>query len=404
MRVRAWTQQNFTGEDETEALDQSMIDQRTRLYYTAKFSDHFKLVNKFEMDMDWGVDADVGVDFVGVEIKNSYVDFDLGDFNFKLGAQGANISRGFLFADDFGGAVITYKGDGFTLPIYWLRFYEGGAGKDMNDQDFDYFAIAPSFKAGDNATIQPVLAYVYSKDASGLDPIFQSQFAPNTGASFNSLTGDELCELGIFFIGVNADFKLDGGSVWFTGLYEGGSVDSESGDNDFDVAAYLLALGGNTSMGGVGLHGQIFYATGQDLEDDTDEINAFWVPSNSNSRGQSYYWAEIMGYGIFDDNASNGSPFDKISNIMAANLGATFQALENTKLTADIWYAQHQEDDYNGNSDLGTEIDLKSTTKLMDNLNLDIVAAMLFAGDATTEESDNDANPWLLGAQLSLSF
>jgi hypothetical protein len=39
----------------------------------------------------------------------------------------------------------------------------------------------------------------------------------------------------------------------------------------------------------------------------------------------------------------------------------------------------------------------------MDNLNLDVVAAYLFAGDATTGGS-NDANPVEIGTQLSLSF
>jgi hypothetical protein len=406
MRVRAWTQQNFTGEDQTQALDLSNIDQRTRIYYTAKFSDNFKMVNKFEWDMDWGKDGDFGVDFKGVEIKNAYIDFSMGDFNFKLGAQGATLARGFLFADDFAGAAITYNGDGFSLPFYWLRAYEGGYDiNDANDQDFDYFAVAPKFKAGDMATVQPIFAYVYSKDGSGLDPIAQSQFAPLYGVPVSTLIGEDLCEVGIFFVGANVDLKLDAASLWFTALYEGGNVDSESGDNDFDVSAYLVALGGSTNIGAAGIHGQVFYATGQDLDDDSDELNAFWVPSDSLYRGQSYYWAEIMGYGIFDDDFPTGSPAgDKISNIMAGNIGVSFKALENTTLTADLWYAQHQEDDALGNNDLGTEIDLKSKTKLMDNLNLELVAAMLIAGDATALESDNDANPWELGARLSLSF
>ena len=41
---------------------------------------------------------------------------------------------------------------------------------------------------------------------------------------------------------------------------------------------------------------------------------------------------------------------------------------------------------------------------LVQNLNLDLVGAYLFAGDATTMNADDDANPYEVGARLSLSF
>ena len=58
-----------------------------------------------------------------------------------------------------------------------------------------------------------------------------------------------------------------------------------------------------------------------------DETEAFFVP-----RGQSYYWSEIMGLGLFDNQASAKSCADKISNIMAANLGVGFKATDKLKL------------------------------------------------------------------------
>ncbi|HRW81792.1 MAG TPA: hypothetical protein P5285_13535, partial [Desulfomonilia bacterium] len=62
------------------------------------------------------------------------------------------------------------------------------------------------------------------------------------------------------------------------------------------------------------------------------------------------------------------------------------------------------EDDANGNSDLGTEIDLSANYALLDNVSLDVVAAYLLAGDATTMESADDADPMEIGAQVSFSF
>ena len=52
---------------------------------------------------------------------------------------------------------------------------------------------------------------------------------------------------------------------------------------------------------------------------------------------------------------------------------------------------------------LGTEIDLKMTYSLMKNLNLDVVAAYLFAGDATYTGA-NDKDAYEVGTRLSFSF
>ena len=111
-----------------------------------------------------------------------------------------------------------------------------------------------------------------------------------------------------------------------------------------------------------------------------------------------------MGYGIFDDDTPNGSPADKISNILAANIGVSFKATDNLKLVADLWYAALAEDDVNGDKDLGIEIDLKATYKIMDGLNLDVVGAYLLADDAMTGAAVDDTDAYEVGTRLSLSF
>ena len=62
-----------------------------------------------------------------------------------------------------------------------------------------------------------------------------------------------------------------------------------------------------------------------------------------------------------------------------------------------------QERDAKNNDALGTEIDLKMTYSLMKNLNLDVVAAYLFAGDATYVGA-NDKDAYEVGTRLSFSF
>jgi len=378
-RTRAYMQKDFTGSD-TGKSDLQQVDTRTRLFYTAVFSEDFKFVNKFEWNVTWGdtVGGDIGTDGMGIfRIKNSYANFNLGPVNFMIGLQPRVLHRGFLFDDDFAGAAVTFNGSGFSIPLIWMKAYEGGTGNTANDNDVDYYVLKPTFTFG-NTALTPTLAYVYSKDAS----------------KWPTLSGNK--EVKVYFAGLDADVKFGGGStVWFTGIYEGGSAELINGKS-MDISAYLLALGGKVNVGAIDIHGQVFYATGEDKT--TTDSEAFYVP-----KGQSYYWAELMGYGIFDNQFSAGSPADQISNIMAANIGVGFKVSDALKITADLWHAKLAESDAKGNDVLGTEIDLVLTYSLMKNLTLDVVGAYLFAGDATYGGS-NSANPYEIGTRLSFSF
>jgi outer membrane protein W len=111
-----------------------------------------------------------------------------------------------------------------------------------------------------------------------------------------------------------------------------------------------------------------------------------------------------MGLGLFDNQASAKSCADKISNIMAANLGVGFKATDKLSFTFDVWYAKLAEEDAKKNDVLGTEIDLRMTYAVMKNLNLDLVAAYLFTGDATSGGVANDKDAYEVGAMLSFSF
>jgi hypothetical protein len=262
-----------------------------------------------------------------------------------------------------------------------MKPYEGGSGD--NDQDVDYYGLNPKFNLSDSLMLNPYLLYINSTDAS----------------AWSSTTTSE--EVGVYYLGVDLDMKFEAASLWFTGIYSGGEVDTTGGET-IDVASYLAALGGEVDLGSANVHGQVFYASGDDDFTD-DEANEFYVP-----KGQSYYWAEIMGLGVFDNTASAGAPGDQIYNIMAAQLGASFSTSENWTWNADVWYASLVEEDINGNNDLGIEIDLKATYKMMEGLKLEMVAAYLMAGDATYDPAagitENEEDPIEIGARLSFSF
>lgn len=380
-RTRAYSQSDFSGDD-TGASDVTQVDTRSRIYYTAIFSDDFKFVNKFEWNSTWGdtTGGDIGTDGTGIlRIKHSYANFNLGSFNFLVGMQARVLGRGFLFDDDFAGAVATYKGEGFELPIIWMKVYEGGTGKDANDQDVDYYGLKPRFNLGEAMTITPFLLYVTSEDASAW------------------LTGNE--KTTVSFVGVDLDMSFDSLSVWFTGIHESGSTDmtalaqAAGAPASVDITATLLAAGATFNMGALDIHGQAFSATGDDDWTD-DDASAFYVPG-----GQAYYWAEIMGMGTFDNQSSAGSCAHAISNIMAMNVGIGYKISDTLSLTVDLWNATLAEENAAGDKDLGMEIDLKLTYKLIENMKIEVVAAQLTAGDATGDE-----DPLEFGTRLSFSF
>ncbi len=362
-RTRLFSQSDFNGVDSSYFR----VDNRTRLYYTAIFNEDFKFVNKFEFNSNWG-DTNggrIGADGTGnFRIKNSYADFTLGNVNTKLGIQGAVLARGFIFDDDFSG--INVKGNfGAVSPTFmWIR--ATGEYVHPSESDDDIFAVLVPFKIGEMTNLNPYFIY-RNADRANED----------------------------YYIGIDADMNFDVASVWGTFIYQGGtkSEDIDLGDFDFedefDNAGYLFAIGAKASI----VHGQFFYASGDDDSFDREDDQFAGVP------GRSYYWAEILGMGTFDNQTSNGSPGNKISNIWAANIGVKAPFGERWTLGADLWYASLAESDILGNDELGTEIDLKATYKVFDNMSLDLVGAYLFAGDATGDE-----DPVEIGARLSLKF
>ncbi len=374
-RTRAYVQSDFNGLTDNSAGDTEIVDTRTRLYYTAKFNEDFKFVNKFEFDTAWGdVSAgDLGADGNNFELKNSYVDFNLGSTNLKIGIQGSTIARGFMFAEDFSGMAVTFKAGDVSIPVTWIHAVDSDAKLQTNPTE-DVFAITPVIPLNSDMTLNPYVALDYS---------------------------DNL-DKSIYFLGVDFDMKISGADVWASAIYQGGDV-----SNTVDTSAFLVAAGGSFDM----FHGQLVYATGDDGNDAT--ANDAFVGVDIGGKGQSYYWSEIMGYGIFDNASPSGTPNEKITNIMFANAGITIKASDAITFVADLWYAQLAEDNGLGDDDLGFEVDLKMTYKLTDNLNLDLVAAYLFAGDAITAhaydgdnatETKNQENPFEAGTRLSFKF
>jgi hypothetical protein len=427
-RTRAYTNQNFTGYERDDlksdaakyeagkAMDITWIDTRTRLYFTAVFNENLKFVNKFEMDTVWGDGSvggkgknygGIGADGANFEIKNSYVDFNMGPVGGKVGVQGLTLGRGFLFDDDASAAVLSFNGGGFSFPIIWIKAFDIDK---IRKRDVDFFAVSPSFSAG-GLTVNPFGMFMFSDNATGYGPT----------SNYDALQG--------WYGGLNLDGKFGPAAVWLTGIYQGGSADlmnpvlNANGTVNYDSVdfkAWLAAAGFNVNFGVADFHGQGFYASGDDTPGDKD-VEHFFVPTPYGT-GQYYNWSEILGEGILDaqiPRLANGNltpgtqPGGGNGNtlgLMAGNLGTTISPAKDLKISLDAWYVALVEDldvvkdgKSSKENEIGIEANVKVTYTLVPGLNLDLIGAYLFAGDAMYK-GKGEADPYEFGTRLSLSF
>jgi hypothetical protein len=452
-RTRFYGEHRFAGEKTTNAGEYMVTDTRTRLYYTAVLNYNLKLVNKFEFDAVWGGQGtygDIGADQIAIEIKNSYADFNLfPQLNFRVGVQGLTLLRGFTLADDAAAILATWHvNDAIHLPFIWLKAYEGGLGgtpgdlgSTANEWDIDAYVVAPVIYLSKAVKLQPSYTFLHGRNGF----IYN-----NRNLAWGNLAGLGLLDnINAHQVGLDVDLNFDMFSAWFTGIYQMGTVTLQPAvnaalgfapDQNHDLDGWLLAAGGSVNLGMFDIHGQAFYAPGDDdLNEnlclgaanaqqnlDTD-LDLFFAPE-----GASYYWAEILGFGIFDAQVPASSPSDDISNVWAVNLGTTIKPMDKLSISFDLWYAELDEPRYffdavtgqrESEDELGVEADLKITYQLIEGLNLDIVAAYLWAGEAIYDDDqaptgfntlggivDNrgpdfdESDPYELGVRLSLSF
>jgi len=430
-RTRFYTNKDFTADD-TEAMDRTRVDTRSRLYFTPVLNENLKFVNKFEFNAEWGVNGsghtseygDIGADGTkSFRIKNSYADYNLGSINVKVGVQDRVLARGFIFDDDFAGAVVSYEGSGVSVPVVWMRAFDDDT---INKGNVDYIGITPSF-GSETFNFNPYFMYVFSDNARGWGPTGQQNarfladgITSNPDYDVNEPTFEGFDRMRMYYAGLDVNATMGPVSLWLTGIYQGGDADSaEWLDTSYDFKAFLGAAGLSFDMGPADIHGEFFYASGDDNND--NDMETFWVPA-----GQSYFWSEIMGYGIFDEQFSNNSPGDQIGNVMAGNLGTTLRPIDKLSITIDVWYAQlakgitiNENDNLSEEKELGWEANVVLSYELVEGLNLDFVGAYLFAGDATQAQlsrrdpasnkkiyykPENTSDPYEIGTQLSLSF
>jgi hypothetical protein len=395
-RVRFLNNDNVTNGDDDIDDNQTFMDQRLRLYYYAVASENLRFVYKLEVgDLTWGQPGSVGksvggsrgLDGVNIETKNVYVDFTMDPVRCQLGGQGVVLHRGFWLDDDFMAARFDAKFDPVALTLY----YAWHTNSDVTDTSDDIWNTAVSL--------------AYAAEMFNIRGSLGWQRAQNS-PTLPAVDSDDL-----YTLMVDAGFKGDMWSAFFTGGVNFGSIDGTGGVDDQDYKGFLLDGGANFSFDPFSLGIEMMYVSGDDDAGDGD-IESFTYFS-----GRSHYWAEILGLGTLDRVASTvgddgpGADFaqsgTESSGLWATKVGGSWQALENTKLTLNVWYVMLAEDRVTGGEEddkIGTEVDFYLDQKLMDNLKFRFVGAYLFADDAFSPTQDDADDAYELGARVQMDW
>jgi hypothetical protein len=378
-------------------------------------------------------------------VKNVYVDFNIPQtpLNAKVGVQGIALVDSWIVDTDLSAAMLTANLKPFTVVLGYISGQNFQTTAETENVD-DLVAVV-SYKEGPfsaalvglwqdahntPASIFPTVAPLID-DPLQID-VQASPFAyPNPytrkvpGLQTFVAQSNQL-----FDLGVQLGYKIDYLSAYLNFVKNFGSVKLGLNPNNLttsDYTGWMLDAGFNYfcapwtfNLGG-------FYTSGQKVDQvasvngnvllPKDDINWFVYPLTT-----SKYFSEIMGGGILDNTAPNGGywrGYPLPTNIWTVTAGGAWQVLPQTKLALSWWYFGTSEkvpsryDTVTGSwkldNYLGNEIDLNITQNIVDKLNLDLVGAYMFTGDAFRAKTYNvnynkDDQTYELGARLQWSW
>jgi hypothetical protein len=358
--------------------------------------------------------GEVGADKFIIEAKNFYMDFDAFGGNYKIGIQGNKLARGILFNDDASSMKIIYDvGESVTLPFTWIRVNEG---EDMaaptanvaNEGDTDILIFAPKISFSKDMTLIPYLMYTHSQDFYEVDD------GDNTldGIMLNTFDNVDM-----YSVGVDFDMSMGDFSFYVTAIMNGGSATLDITDRpEYDMSGYLGLLGGSMSFGNVGLSAELGYASGDD--DPTDEdMEGFVSPWGGWTQGEM-----VGGYFYFDE-APNTSEW----NTWYARFVLDYTINDSMSMSALMSWCELNEGliqtNFNNGvptsteevNEFGLDLGFMFSYTIIEGVDWNTYAGYLIAGDAATlqvgagpggtnVQPDNDANPYAVATQLSVSW
>lgn len=405
---------NIDGDSKTT---NNWIEQRARIFYTAKANDNLKLVTGFELDSYWGKTSyttgrnsggALGSDSVNLETKWVYLDFNdpFAKANFKVGIQALN--------DDYKNLVVGIGADAAGVQVNktigpvatrfgWFRLddrnaaaaapttLDTGAGFTNGKATRDLMMLGGTYSLNKDLKVGATYYFLNSDNAfSGAVP---------TGAA-----GPQ--DYNVHIVGANAAANVGIASVDGFAIYEFGT----------NGPTHISAYAGNV-------------ATAVKVGPGKAKISALYVSGNNSTTfgGNSFVSVNNTTSGVFTENGQGalGNMFILVRNpkettneqaivsdssnqnqgIIGGSVGYDL-AIDKTFASANIGMAATAKDNKTRSSNyLGTEINAEVGYKLYDNMSALVRGAYVILGDyykGKGTAGTDPANPYV--AQLVLTY
>ena len=440
------------------------FDQRLRMYIDFISSENLKVVTKWETQASWGStrqnfstntgSGNVGADSGSLNVKNVYLDFNIPNtpLQAKVGVQGIALLDSWIVDSDFSAAMLSANLKPFTVVLGYISGQNFQTTAET--ENVDDLAVVVAYKEGPfSAALVGLWQDAHNTPASlfpTVAPYFDDPIQINIPASptaiWNPYTRRAVTyaqnPLGLlassavvennqlFDLGFQLGYKIDYLSAYLNFVKNFGSVKvgfDPASTATQDYTGWMIDAGFNYfcapwtfNLGG-------FYTTGQKIDQTGEPFGGVLTPQNDINwfvypLSTTKYFSEIMGGGILDNVSPNGGYWrghPAPTNIWTVTAGGAWQALPTTKLALSWYYFGTSEkvpSRYNTVSGvwsfdnyLGNEIDLNITQNIVDKLNLDLVGAYMFTGDAFRAKTsgynyNHDDNTYELGARLQWTW
>ncbi len=303
-----------------------------------------------------------------------------------LGLQGIALHRGWWIDDDAAAARFDMNFD----PVSVMLAYVNAVDRDFTDSSDDVWQLHASvgYKA-ENMDARLSLGYEKGQNDPNVADVKDDDFYQVMG------------EFGMSF---------DMVSFYVIAAMNFGEVDSNDNNLDRDYEGYMFDAGVDFALDLATISAQVIYASGDDEGDLDADYRSF--------TGQTKSWAEIPSDGyLWEANSSMGQigGQNKPNNLIALRVGADLKPTDTTTIALDLWYMMMVEDRTVGGDDedtIGTELDLKLTQKVYDNLDVLVIGAYLLADDGYgnggtagdwAPNSDGD-DAWVLALGMNYKF
>ena len=402
--ARAWVFGVMAGQDDFKE-DYSHV--RIRPMFTLGMED-VKIVTQLEMSQYFGRAADSGgtSDYSGptsrnykIKIREAYVDAKnviMPGLSLAGGVKGYKFP--WVIDNEYGLFTAGYNFGMGTANLSYIKINEYNiveqtdAG-DKQNEDAQAYLLDVSVKVDDNITVRPAVMFIQGgKDvpAGGLS---------GSGQNANNLYGTSLINAA-----VNVTGKVDIVSFNVTGAYLTGTLQKDAATDDkLKTSAYLFDLGVDakaTDMIKIGAFFTYGSGAGDKADKDNDYIGnmemIFGRPTKSDG----------IGYGrlLVLEGASlirNGGPYEDTfamdTGLGYMSYGINVEAkIDKLTLFAQFGMASTIDDDPNGKTSIGSEIDVRVSYAIASKTSLFLECGYVLAGDIqfnskgdTTKDPEN---------------